>query len=219
LGLWGIGTFVDVPIEVVAPYERSPNVPGVIVHRSTDLTDAHTCVLDGIPVTTVPRTLLDAGAVLPVVILERQVERAVGRGMTTPAELRSLLNQLARRGRRGVGRLREVLDERALGEDVTDSELEEMFARICRDYDLPMPASQVWVRLDGRDRYIDFAYVELRIAIEIDGYDSHSRRTVFEDDRDRQNALVAAGWTVIRFTYRKLLRHAASVARDLHAVL
>jgi very-short-patch-repair endonuclease len=219
LRLWGIGTFADVPIELVSRYEHSHEVPGVIVHRSLDLAEAHTCLINGIPATTVPRTLIDAGAVLSVYVLERQVERACGRGMTTPAELRQFLNRVARRGRRGAGRLRTVLDTRALGEDLTDSELEEVFANLCRNNDLPIPECQVWVSLEGSERRLDFAYVDRKIVIEVDGYDTHSRRDVFEDDRIRQNALVAAGWTILRFTRTQLLRRPSEVARRIQSVL
>jgi very-short-patch-repair endonuclease len=216
--LWNLGTF-DGPIELVVPYETSPLVPGVTVHRSLDLAAADRTILDGVPVTTVPRLLVDVGAVLPPFIVERLVERACGRGLTTPVELRSMLDRVARRGRRGCGALRHVLDTRALGDQVGESELEEIFARLCRDYELPALSFQVWVRLAGKDRRIDFAIPDRKLAIEIDGYEPHSRREVFEDDRARQNQLVAAGWTVLRFTRRQLLYERGWVAAMILAVL
>jgi very-short-patch-repair endonuclease len=112
-----------------------------------------------------------------------------------------------------------VLDTRALGEDIGQSELEEMFARLCRDYNLPIPAFQVWVVLAGQDRRIDFAFPDVKVAIEIDGYETHSGREVFEDDRARQNELVAAGWTVLRFTRRQLIIRSGWVAATIRRVL
>jgi very-short-patch-repair endonuclease len=172
-----------------------------------------------VPVTTVSRLLVDVGGVLPTLIVERLVERACGRGLTTPLELRSILHRVARRGRNGCAALRQVLDTRALGEDIGQSELEEMFARLCRDYNLPIPAFQVWVVLAGQDRRIDFAFPDVKVAIEIDGYETHSGREVFEDDRARQNELVAAGWTVLRFTRRQLIIRSGWVAATIRRVL
>jgi len=55
--------------------------------------------------------------------------------------------------------------------------------------------------------YLDIAFRDIKLAVEIDGYQLHSQRTVFEDDRERQNDLVLERWTVLRFTYRQLTRH------------
>jgi very-short-patch-repair endonuclease len=94
-----------------------------------------------------------------------------------------------------------------------------MFARLCRDHDLPVPQSQVRVKLAGRWRRLDFAYPERKIVIEIDGYESHTTWDGFEDDRVRQNALVAAGWIVLRFTRAQLLRQPGVVASTLRGLL
>lgn len=53
---------------------------------------------------------------------------------------------------------------------------------------------------------VDLALPELKIAIEYDGRAVHEREDVFARDRQRQNALVQAGWTVLRFTAADLRR-------------
>ena len=67
---------------------------------------------------------------------------------------------------------------------------------------LPAPAQQHRVRLGGRSFRIDLAYVDSKLAIELDGWDVHRTRTAFDDDRARANLLVAHGWTLLRFTSR-----------------
>jgi very-short-patch-repair endonuclease len=60
---------------------------------------------------------------------------------------------------------------------------------------------------------IDFAYPELLLAIEVDGYGPHSSRRAFQADRDRQNVLVGLGWTVLRFTWADVVKRPDHVAR------
>jgi very-short-patch-repair endonuclease len=74
------------------------------------------------------------------------------------------------------------------------------FARAIVDGGLPEPVLQHPVSV-GNCRYrIDLAYPEFKIAIEIDGWEYHSSRSAFDDDRSRANDLVVAGWQVLRFT-------------------
>jgi hypothetical protein len=215
---WDIGSFQH-PIELSVEYSRDPVPAGYDVHRSRDLTPDDIVWRHGIPVTTVPRTLVDVGAVLPERLVEQLVERACGRKLTTPKALRRQVAIVGRKGRRGAGVLRRVLERRALGEDLTDSELEELLARTCRDNGVPIPQCQVWVALDGRWRRLDFAYADAKIVIEVDGYESHTTWGAFEDDRIRQNALIAAGWRVLRFTRAQLLRTPRLVAAAIRRLL
>ena len=216
--LWNLGTF-DAPIEISTRYERSPEIAGIIRHRSLDLVAGDIETVRDIPTTSVPRLLVDIGAVLPVVLVERLVERAVGRQLTNPGELAAMLYRVARKGRRGAGALRQVLRQRGLGSRAGESELEEIFVRLCSTFGVPLPSFQHWIVVGGQWRKLDFAYVDEKIAIEIDGYEFHTSRTAFVDDRVRQNDLIAAGWRVLRFTYDQLVRHPETVIRQLLAVL
>ena len=67
---------------------------------------------------------------------------------------------------------------------------------------LTAPVQQHRVRIGGRTFRVDLAYVGIKLAIELDGWEFHGSRSAFDDDRARANALVAAGWTVLRFTSR-----------------
>ena len=77
-----------------------------------------------------------------------------------------------------------------------------MLLRTLRAHGLPEPIAQLHVvRPDGSDAYLDFAYPDLRIAIEVDGHSSHATRWQRASDARRSNQLALGGWTVLRFTY------------------
>jgi very-short-patch-repair endonuclease len=100
-------------------------------------------------------------------------------------------------------------------ESPTDNDFEERFRELVRRAGLPQPRAQYRI---GRYR-LDFAWPELRVVVETDGWATHGRRQGFEDDRARDAALVAAGWRVLRVTYRRLRREPTLVAAQLSAVL
>ncbi|MCU0272319.1 MAG: hypothetical protein MUE34_03715, partial [Acidimicrobiales bacterium] len=97
-------------------YERDPDGCDAVVHRSKDLLPQDVELVDGIPCTSVARTLVDAGAVLQDRTVERLLERALVRQLVTIAEVRDFMDRVAARGRRGVGVMRRVLEARAYGE-------------------------------------------------------------------------------------------------------
>ena len=97
----------------------------------------------------------------------------------------------------------------------TDNEFEDRFRELVRRAGLPQPIPQYRI---GRRR-LDFAWPELRVAVETDGWATHGRRQGFEDDRATDAFLLAAGWRVLRVTYRRLKHHPTLVAAQLAAVL
>jgi very-short-patch-repair endonuclease len=99
--------------------------------------------------------------------------------------------------------------------DVTENDFEDRMRALVRQAGLPQPVSQHAI---GRYR-LDFAWPELRVAVETDGWATHGRRQAFEDDRARDAFLLAAGWRVLRVTYRQLRQHPTLVAAQLSAVL
>ncbi len=91
--------------------------------------------------------------------------------------------------------------------------------RLCRSAGLAEPVFQYEVVIDGKRRRLDFAYPGIRVAIEVDGYGSHSRYHVFEDDRARANGLELAGWVVLRFTWTQVTEQPDYVIGVLTAAL
>lgn len=92
-------------------------------------------------------------------------------------------------------------------------------AKLCCTCGLPRLAYQHELTIAGRRRRVDFAVPELRIAIEVDGYEHHSRRAVWQDDLQRQNELQAAGWIVLRFSWADVLNRPDRVASVIRRVL
>ena len=205
--LWGVELPEPPPVEVTVTPDRRSRYDGIIVHRSIDLSARHLVKRRRIPVTTPMRLLVDLGAVSPPVVVENALDDLVGRRIISVAGTRSTLDELAATGRSGVATLRSVLDRRT-GQEATmsRSRLEAIFVRLAVRAGLPTPEFQYRVVLGGRPRRIDFALPSLRIAIEVDGYESHTRWSVFQDDRVRGNELELAGWTVLRFTWHQLTR-------------
>lgn len=219
LKLWGIDLPVDIPVEVTVTRPHAPRPAGAVVHRSLDLDPDTAPTRDAIPVTTPLRMLVDLGAVLDEYWVSKALSRCVVRKLVTVRAVRAELDRLAKRGRRGAGVLRRVLDDWPVDDVRPDSDLEVTFARLCRRFRLPKPEFQFQLIVGGRRRRLDFAYPALRVAIEIDGFESHADREVFQDDRWRQNDLVRAGWTVVRFTREDVLYRPDYVAATLTAVL
>jgi very-short-patch-repair endonuclease len=77
---------------------------------------------------------------------------------------------------------------------------------IVRSLSLPSPEVNAPLKVAGHQYEIDFLWREERLAVELDGRDVHGTTQAFEDDRERDRILTAAGWRPIRFTSRQLNR-------------
>ncbi len=218
--LWGLDKSQQPAIELSVGSTRFHRLTWVTVHRSTDVQRSIATLKNGILITNPARTLVDLGAVQSRRAVERCLEVALSRRLVTLHGLRSTLESVARRGRRGVGVLRGLLDERSENDELAESVLEARMLRLCRTQGLPDPVCQHDVhsgtRFVGR---VDFAYPADHVAIEVDGYESHASLDAFRHDRARQNDLVALGWTVLRFTWDDVLHHPVPVARAVTLVL
>jgi very-short-patch-repair endonuclease len=188
------------------------NVPGIRLHRTRSLDARDTTTVHGIPVTTVARTLVDLAAQVPPDHLAAAIKAAERRRVF---DLRAVEAATARtRGRRGRGHraLKEAIAERAaLQGTVTLSFLEDAFLRLVRTNGLPLPVTNVLV--EGFQ--VDAVWRTHRIAVELDGWRDHHTRQAFERDRERDAALTAAGWRVVRFTYRQVTQRPDAVIGTL----
>jgi very-short-patch-repair endonuclease len=167
---------------------------GIDLHcvRAVDARDV--TVLEGIPVTTVARTLVDLCSVLPDRMVERALEQSYVLRLVEPQAIEDALTRAA--GRRTAA-LRALIATERRTPTLTRSELEEAFLALCRRGGLPDP--EVNVHLHGYE--VDFLWRAQKRVVEVDGYAFHSARGAFERDRRKDVDLELAGFPVTRFTH------------------
>jgi hypothetical protein len=191
-------------IEVTIPRRAGLRHPGVAVHRSTALTEADVTVVNNIPVTSVARTLFD----LADVVTPRQLERSFDQAeIAEVLDLNAINDQLARNPTRPAAKkVRRVLTEHYIGKTPTWSENEEALLAITRPLGIPDPdTNQFIVLADGGPQIrVDFVWRAQRVVLEADSHKWHGTRQRFELDRTRDQRLTAAGWKVIRTTWRQM---------------
>jgi very-short-patch-repair endonuclease len=207
--LWGIrgGT----KVEVTVPRGRKPR-PGVQIHWANLPADEVT-VHEGIPVTTVSRTLLDLSAVVQPAELRSAFRQAEQRGLWDPVWIGELIERYPRRP--GLPLLRAVVGEVQRGLPRVRSEFEERFQSFLLDAGLSVPHTNV--RIEGME--VDCAWQEERLIVELDGRAVHDTQHAFEEDRARDRKLGAAGWRVVRVTWRQLTESPAELEADLRRLL
>ncbi len=202
------------PAEVTRPRNCRPQV-GIVAHRSQVPEDEQT-VVNGIPVTTVPRTILDLAAVAT----KRQVERAFNevevQQLTDRLSIPALLDRYP--GRQGTAVLRAILGDEAALSGKTVNDFEERFAQFVDAHRLPRPRLNADLAAGGRFFNVDCVWDAAKLVVELDGRATHGTRRAFEADRERDRLLVADGWRVVRITWRQLDAE-AGVAADLRRLL
>jgi very-short-patch-repair endonuclease len=170
-------------------------------------------VVRGIPVTSAFRTLLDLAQTWSDERLTRAVRRA---HELEDLDLGAAATYLwCRRGRKGVRRLRRVMSAFMPDRGVLRSDVERDLVALCREFGLPMPATNVNVL--GYE--VDALWEDERLIVEVDTYGTHSSRAAFEQDRRRDAALQRAGYRVVRATDVRLRDERVEVARTLADLL
>jgi very-short-patch-repair endonuclease len=210
--LWGLLATSGTRIDVTAVRSNSKNRPRITLHRARRLHVDDRASVDGIPVTSIPRTLLDLAEVVSWRQLERAVEEAERSGRF---DLRATERLIARsQGRHGLPVLLAVISGYR-EPPVTRSELERVFLDLCREAGLPSPAVNAFVA--GFE--VDAVWYGRRLVVELDGHNSHGTRAAFERDRVRDAALQLEGYRVVRVTYRRLAAEPAEVIATVRGLL
>ena len=185
------------------------------MHRSWDLPDSFVDRL-GIPTLPVERCLVDLGAVLPTVLVQKGLDRAIGLKLTTPMRVLAELNRLAKSGREGVGPLRALLDEAGVTGSHQPSVLESETRRLFKQAGLPQPACEMTAGPQGEYR-LDFPFVDAMLDIEVDGWQYHSSSEAVFSDCSRQNTLTLEGYAFLRYTWRHVMREPKQVVAEVRA--
>ena len=206
--------------EVMCPRWRRARHDTLIVHESKLIDDVDMTIVDGIPVTTVERTLFDLGAVCSPLIVERAVEAALRRELTTFDALSATLARLGRQGRNGAGALRQILDEYVADLRLTDSDREKMMLQIFRRHGLPKPIPQYVVRHNGLFiARVDAALPQYKLAFEYQSYQWHLGKRAIENDNRRRRKLMAVEWTEIGVTGADLRSGGAEMCAEIFEII
>jgi very-short-patch-repair endonuclease len=214
--LWRIRPNARSIVDVTCP-GRSRSWDGIRRHVSPVPEDERT-VERRIPVTTVPRTILDLAASQPVQVVEAMLREAEYRQLHDRLSLRDLVDRYP--GRRGVARVRLALERlEALPAGRTRSPLEERFGPFLRRHRLPTPRFNDWIVLDGRRLQVDCHWPARAQIVELDGWQAHGTRTAFREDRARDRILRVAGYSVTRISWAQLDDEPEAIAADLRALL
>jgi predicted transcriptional regulator of viral defense system len=216
--LWGLVDSWEEPIDVTAPNRRGRSPDGVAAHRDGSLQPIDKATLHGVPCTSVARTILDFAAVAPEWEVRRVVAQAEVLRILDKPKLRSLLKRSQRR--RGVARLRLILDSIHPQTKRTRSELERRFLRACARSAVPEPEVNVWLRApDGKRYQADFLWRHGRRIVEADSRRYHDTDSSFVSDRKRQQQLELAGWNVTRCTWEEVEQEPRRLALTIQGLL
>jgi hypothetical protein len=206
--LWGLIRGEPPRPEVIALVKR--RVRGVTTHRvrRIDSEDATSC--HGVPLTTVPRTLVDLAGALSEQALGRACHEAEVRHQMTPEQVEIVLVRLPTR--RGAGTLRRILH----GEiHVTLSRLEGRFLALVRAQGVPLPETN---RPAGSHR-VDCRWPRHRLTVELDSYRYHRSRHAWEADRRREREAYARGDQFRRYTWADVFEDPTLMLRELRTLL
>jgi very-short-patch-repair endonuclease len=195
-------------IELTTPIERQRRLPGVRAHRSGTLDERDVATVRRVPVTSVARTLLDTSSRIDDATMGAALDHGLRVGSVTLSAMREIARRLPTIAHgRSPARVQRVLAARIPGYDPGDSELETLVWELIASAGLARPVRRYVLRGPTRKFVIDLAYPRERIAIEVDGFEPHRSRTAFDNDRERQNALVLLDWLLLRFTSRSTETH------------
>lgn len=177
---------------------RASSTRTIRVFRTTALDAEDVTRVDGIPVTTAARTLVDLAGRVPRGQLTKALNEAERRRAADLREIERAMAATARRRGSGHAELRWALERlRAIGAAVTRSELEDRFLALLEARRLPQP--RTYCAIEGME--VDVCWPRERVVVELDGWGAHATRQAFQRDRERSNDLTAAGWSVLRFTW------------------
>jgi len=194
------------PPEVTTHIDR--RIRGVVTRRSRDLGDATRW--HAIPVTTVPRTLVDLARVLTADELARACHEAGVRHNTTPAQVEAVL--ATRPNTPGAATLKAVFGGEVR---VTLSKLERRFLSLIAEVGLPLPITN---RPAGAHR-VDCRWPEHRLTVELDSYRFHNSRYSWEQDRRRDREARDRGDEMRRYSFNDVFEASRSMIAELRVLL
>lgn len=199
-------------IDVTVPGRSGRIRKGIRVHSGDHLADDERTVVDGIPCTTIERTILDLASVYDQRRLERLCERAARIDEFDPIALAVLVAR--HRGRRGVARLRSVLAEWDPDLARVNGELEARLLRAILRAGIERPIVNGRIEAGGTVHEVDFHWPCHRLIVETDGKYFHDTPVAARRDASRDRLHSVAGWHTLRFDWAAVTeRETATLTR------
>lgn len=217
LDLWDMR---PVPVDVIAPSQSGRKIQDIRWHNVRRPFADEIETREGIPCTTVSRTLVDMAGRTSRGSLRRLVEQAA---VLRRLDVGEVDRVLARGRRRGAPNLRTILDVWRPYYERTPflrSPLEARLLPLLLESGVPRPECNVRLRIDdGKPVEIDMLWRDQRLAIEADGEKTHGTRAAFQADRQRTQRLVAAGYRVAGVTWRQAEDETSAVVARIKRML
>jgi putative AbiEi antitoxin of type IV toxin-antitoxin system/uncharacterized protein DUF559 len=209
--VWGMRPTARALIDVTTTASGGRTAPrGVGLHRTRRLHEDDVARVGVLPLTAVPRTLVDLAGVLSPHRLERALHEAEVLRLLDVHAVHAAAARVPTR--RGLATLRALLKSTSPGH--TRSELESRFLALCRSAGL---VPRLNVRLFGHE--VDALFPAERVVVELDGQASHHTHRAFHRDRRRDAALAAQGHLTVRLTWDRVTGEPHAVARELARIL
>jgi hypothetical protein len=219
---FGVRGMQDGLIHVLSPHGSSPQLPGVVVHRTRQLEDVDVCLPDddGVRFSSPARALLDASAMITAEAVESAIEQLLLEQTCTLTTLIRTASRLYHPRRPGSRLFRDVLMARPPWRNAARSELERRFRDAVERCGLPAPEVNHKVMLsDGTVLELDLAWPIWRVDAEIDHPFWHDRTTDIRRDKRRDRKGAVDGWLTVRFTDVDVTTDLATSLEDLTAIL
>jgi very-short-patch-repair endonuclease len=213
--LWGVLGTERRNVEITVPRHVRPR-PRIDVHEGRLPPDEVT-THDGILVTTPARILLDLAAVVSPQHLERAATEAEIHRLGSPTSLAALVARYPTRT--GTKTIRRLLNARDIGRNITKQLRFLAFLAFLDAHRLPRPRINATVDVPPKPREVDCLWPDHRLIAELDGFAAHGTRTAFEEDRDRDRALLVSGYRVTRITWRQIAEEEEALADALRSLL
>ena len=199
--MWDLPGFDGPEIEVTRLRQRARRSTGSVpAHEPMLVPVHHRTTHRGVPVTTVERTLFDLMSAVRPGRAERALDNALARRLTNLRALRSIGEEMCKRGRPGSALFRRLLADRGIDFRPVESGLEAAFLDLMRTAGVREPERQVDLGADGWIGRVDFYVREARLIIEVDSDRHHTSTLDAASDRRRDDAFLAAGFGVLRIT-------------------
>ena len=207
------------PFHVVVPRGRNVQRARHRIHTTSELPLIDRATVEGIPVLSATRTLIDLARFVDEGTLTAALDSAVRDGLTAEHALHRRIVELRASGRYGIPKLLAVIE----GADVTrggHSWLERRFLELCAGAGLPRPITQqVLTRAKDRLVRVDCMFPQTRVVVELLGYRWHRSTDQLARDAERLNALLLEGFLPMQFTYAQVTTDAAWVLSQTRLAL